>query len=165
MQSPLNFEKRFAKANRVETINIAARSFLSRKTPPMLSVSILSAKRLNVYSQTCVYTRCLVYYKLYLPLATSEFSPDNIAAIKLKFTDCGRELVATFNSVVLGLHTLAHVFANNSSQVKFLSSDIDVYASLKKINLFFEYRYFFSTSLNYTKCAIKFSFSLSFLYL
>lgn len=109
MQSPLNFEKRFAKANRVETINIAARFFLSRKTPPMLSVSTLSAKHLNVYSQTCVYTRCLVYYKLYLPtLATSEFSPDNIAAIKLKFTDCGYELVAAFNSAVLGLDTLAH---------------------------------------------------------
>lgn len=59
----------------------------------MFSASTLSTKHHSAHSQACVYTRCLIYYKL-SPTCNNEFSPDNTAAIKLKFTDCGRELLA-----------------------------------------------------------------------
>lgn len=69
--------ERFAEVNRVVAINIAARSFLSRKTVPMLSVSTLIVRSTSacILKHVCVYiyTRCLVYYKLYLPLATASF--------------------------------------------------------------------------------------------
>lgn len=89
----------------------------------------------RIFSNVCLHTLSRIL-QIISSTCNSEFSPDNTAAIKLKFTDCGCELVAAFNSAVLGLHTLAHVFLRLQmilSQVKFHDSDIVIYASLKKL--------------------------------